>query len=364
MRPTGRGRAAALTVSAALLVGAVLGASPATADPGVDAATQARALSVKVDSLRTQAEVATEKYNTVNTRLTGVVTQMITASERLDTLSRINSDSRANATRRISAIYKAGGGLSLYASVLDGSSPDDMMVRLRTVQSLVGDDYEENLALQDQVDEAAQTKAQMRELARQRTDLERQEEASRNEVDGLLQEAQKALDDANAEVRRLAKEEEARRQAAAESAAKQAIGTVTLNTDQAPGNPYAQAAMDFAASKIGLPYVWGGNGPNGYDCSGLMQQAYRAAGLSIMRVAADQYRAGPEVALSAIAPGDLVFWATNPARKSSIHHVAMYVGGGKMIEAPHTGAFVRLVPLRLSSEFAGAVRPGLPAGAR
>ena len=80
-----------------------------------------------------------------------------------------------------------------------------------------------------------------------------------------------------------------------------------------------------------------------------------------MRVAADQYRSGPVVPLDALAPGDLLFWATDPAVKATIHHVALYVGGGQMIEAPHTGAFVRLVPIRLGPQFAGAVRPGLGA---
>ena len=126
-------------------------------------------------------------------------------------------------------------------------------------------------------------------------------------------------------------------------------------------------------AQVGTRYVWGGGrgrGPTtgiegargtGFDCSGLMLYAYSGAGVSLPRVSRNQFNAGHKVPISGLRPGDLVF-SQRPG--GSIHHVAMYVGDGKMIEAPHTGAFVRLVPLRLGREFAGAVRPGLPAGAR
>jgi cell wall-associated NlpC family hydrolase len=158
----------------------------------------------------------------------------------------------------------------------------------------------------------------------------------------------------------------AAQQAQAQLAAENSARTTLLNADGGvalgnvpPGNPYAAAAISFAHSKLGVPYTWGGTGPNTFDCSGLVQWAYRQAGLSLARVAADQWRSGPEVPLAQLAPGDLLFWATDPADKATIHHVALYIGDGQMIEAPHTGAFVRQVPIRLGPEFAGAVRPGV-----
>jgi cell wall-associated NlpC family hydrolase len=102
----------------------------------------------------------------------------------------------------------------------------------------------------------------------------------------------------------------------------------------------AAAAVAFAASKLGVPYVWGGTGPDGYDCSGLVQAAYRAAGVPLPRVAQTQYDAGPRLSqFGSPVPGDLVFFGTS-AR--DVSHVGLYIGAGEMIDAPHTGAVVRI----------------------
>ncbi|MBF9071411.1 C40 family peptidase [Streptacidiphilus fuscans] len=121
--------------------------------------------------------------------------------------------------------------------------------------------------------------------------------------------------------------------------------TPTPNPSPAPapgpsvGN--LEAAIGYAEAQLGKPYVWGGNGPYGFDCSGLVQQAYRRAGISLPRVAADQYRATSPITASQLRRGDLVFWSSS-SRASGIHHVAIYLGGGRYIEAPHPGADVRI----------------------
>jgi cell wall-associated NlpC family hydrolase len=102
----------------------------------------------------------------------------------------------------------------------------------------------------------------------------------------------------------------------------------------------AAAAIAFAASKLGVPYVWGGTGPDGYDCSGLVQAAYRTAGVQLPRVAQTQYDAGPRLSqFNSPVPGDLVFFGTS-AR--DVSHVGLYIGAGEMIDAPHTGTVVRI----------------------
>ncbi|MHB8670897.1 MAG: C40 family peptidase [Acidimicrobiales bacterium] len=120
----------------------------------------------------------------------------------------------------------------------------------------------------------------------------------------------------------------------------------------------ASVAIRFATAALGAPYRWGGQGDDGtYDCSGLVQRAYEAAGVALPRVAADQYAAGPRlVSLAELAPGDLVFFATQVGDPATIHHVGIYLGRGEMIDAPHTGAVVRVEPL-WAAELAGATRP-------
>jgi cell wall-associated NlpC family hydrolase len=132
-----------------------------------------------------------------------------------------------------------------------------------------------------------------------------------------------------------------------------------------PSGPVAASdvavrAIAFAYDRLGTPYLWGGTGTasqNGeFDCSGLTQAAYASVGVTIPRVAADQWYAGPHVPVDQIQPGDLVFFATNVKDPSTIHHVGIAVGGGAMIDAPHTGATIRFDSIS-SSEYIGAVRP-------
>lgn len=136
--------------------------------------------------------------------------------------------------------------------------------------------------------------------------------------------------------------------AAAQAAAAQAAFTrfETAGTlDFKPGSalaapsPAAATAVQVAESEVGKPYVWGAAGPDTFDCSGLVLWAWGHAGVGVPRVAADQQAWATPVPISKLAPGDLVFFGT-PA-----HHVGIYVGGGLMVDAPHSGANVSVVPI-------------------
>jgi peptidoglycan DL-endopeptidase CwlO len=108
------------------------------------------------------------------------------------------------------------------------------------------------------------------------------------------------------------------------------------------GSGGARAAVAFAYAQIGEPYVWGGAGPDVWDCSGLTMGAWGSAGVSLPHYAVDQYAATTPISSSQLRPGDLVFWASDPSDPSTIFHVGLYIGNGQMIHAPHTGAFVRV----------------------
>jgi cell wall-associated NlpC family hydrolase len=110
-----------------------------------------------------------------------------------------------------------------------------------------------------------------------------------------------------------------------------------------------------ALSRVGMPYVWGAAGPAAFDCSGLVQWSFARAGVVMPRVAADQARTGPQVPVSQLQPGDLLFYHTDPTAPDYISHVAIYLGGGKMIQAPQPGEYVEVVAVDLGSDFAGAV---------
>ncbi|MCX5206914.1 bifunctional lytic transglycosylase/C40 family peptidase [Streptomyces sp. NBC_00237] len=123
----------------------------------------------------------------------------------------------------------------------------------------------------------------------------------------------------------------------------------------APPTGAAGTAVAFARAQLGTPYVWGGDGPaeGGFDCSGLTKAAYAAAGITLPRVANDQYQATPKIpAGQPLLPGDLVFYGT-PGR---IHHVGLYIGNNQMINAPNRHSLVRVEDYRWKDYYA-ATRP-------
>lgn len=104
-----------------------------------------------------------------------------------------------------------------------------------------------------------------------------------------------------------------------------------------------ESAISFAMAQLGEPYAWGGTGPNSWDCSGLTMRAFQAAGRSLPHFAGAQYTGTKRVSVSNIRRGDLLFWSDGSS--ASIYHVAIYLGGNKMIHAPRTGRNVEIVPL-------------------
>jgi cell wall-associated NlpC family hydrolase len=143
-------------------------------------------------------------------------------------------------------------------------------------------------------------------------------------------------------------------------AAATAASTAALNNAAAPANnvvpppPDSKANIAIAAAEqyIGVPYVWGGASRSGVDCSGLVMLAYDAAGIYLPHYSGGQYDDTMRVPLVDIQPGDLLFYGYN-----GDEHVAMYVGGGQMIEAEMTGTTVHIVPVRLGYGFVGLGRP-------
>ncbi len=135
-------------------------------------------------------------------------------------------------------------------------------------------------------------------------------------------------------------------------------GAVLSGTPRAPAPTRLPSglspAIDLAQQHLGVPYVWGGESPSGFDCSGLIQYVYRQLGVNLPRVAADQARVGqPVPSLAEARPGDLV------AFNDPVDHIGIYAGNGLMVVAPKTGDVVKVQAI---SKEPTAIRRVLPSG--
>ena len=173
---------------------------------------------------------------------------------------------------------------------------------------------------------------------------------------------QKEIADAKAEAERAAREAQRRAEQAevnaranANSSAKKSQGAIQEASSAPAASSKGQAIVNTAMKYLGVPYVWGGTSPSGFDCSGLVQYACSKNGISVARVAADQRNCGTYVSRNNLQPGDLVFFG----KGGNIHHVGIYVGNGNMIHAPQTGDVVKISSINTDyriSQYAGAVR--------
>ncbi|MHA6794750.1 C40 family peptidase [Pseudonocardia bannensis] len=221
-----------------------------------------------------------------------------------------------------------------------------------------------------QAEDAARAQAaQLAQVSAQRADVQRQLDAAAASDAGL-----RAQRDRYEGWQRQQAAQRAAEERAAQRAAAARLESGGRDDRRAPavraGSGAVQRVIDRAMSQIGVQYVWGGGngrGPTtgipdglgspldriGFDCSGLMLYAFNGVGVSLPRVSRNQFNAGRKVPISELRPGDMVFYKNGGA---PIHHVAMFIGNGKMIEAPYTGANVRVVPLRTKGLLPQATR--------
>jgi cell wall-associated NlpC family hydrolase len=171
-----------------------------------------------------------------------------------------------------------------------------------------------------------------------------------------------------AEQRRAAEAEAA---AAARAAAGSARGRIRPSTRRSPtADPpvsrrarhlagAAERAIAYALDQLGKPYEWAADGPDSFDCSGLTMRAWQAGGISLPHYSVAQYEQSTRIPLDEVRRGDLVFFAGDPGDHRTIYHVGLYIGAGRMIEAPYTGANVKISSIYRSS-LLGAARPRRP----
>ncbi|MDZ4177970.1 MAG: NlpC/P60 family protein, partial [Coriobacteriia bacterium] len=336
-------------VALGLLMAAASAPSVARAVPATPeiAAKQAEATSAQaeLESMNAALEVQVEEFNAISEALDQTREQIRITRSELETAERDLDGARKKLAGRAASIYKDGGS-GLLDVFLGARSFDDFMVRVDLAVRI-------NRADADMVSTVKAAKARVETAAlaleqRQAEQVTLQSEASiraqRIVADVAAQE--RFVGQLNGEVRALITAEEERQRQIAEERARQAALAAAARA--AAGSAGSRAAADPSSLKeghaevvevalryLGVPYVWSGSTPAGFDCSGLTQYSYRQIGISLPRTSQSQFNAGQHIArdrLDLVKPGDLVFFGTN-GDAARVHHVGMYVGDGNYVHA-------------------------------
>lgn len=343
-------RVRVLVAATLVLTGALAGTDPTTlAAPSRDELDAAEA---RLLELEREFQLVSERYNLVNERLVGLQAEIGLTEHEIDRLER-RLDARMDAAIGLARELYMRGSSDALEAVLSAQSLAEIETRvtyLRASEDAHARVFEELTVRRDRLDrEVAVLETQKLQAARVRAELIELRGEIEDRVASQADEVARLNAELEAARARQAARAEARREAAA---APPSVGVTAEQVGAAPApNPRAQEAVDAALSQVGKPYKWAAAGPDSYDCSGLTMWAWARAGVSLPHNSTMQYNATPRVPRDDWEPGDLLFFG------SPIHHVAMYIGNGKMVEAPYSGQQVR-INSAYRSDYVGAGRPG------
>jgi peptidoglycan DL-endopeptidase CwlO len=306
----------------------------------------------RVNELYKAANVAAENYHQATDELGEIERRLAKAQDRVERQEARLKDLIREVGGFAAATYRTGG-IDPTLQVMLADDPEDYLAQASVVDAYAKQQADQLAAVAEQRQRLEQDILLAdEELARLRA-VEDVLEEEKTAAEDLLAEAQRLLDNLQAEERR--RLEEQRRAAAAEqeSRAAQRSDDPPDPGSGDPGSGHGQIALNFALAQVGKPYQWGGNGPDAYDCSGLTRAAWAAAGVSLPRSSHQQIGVGTRVSWDQLKPGDLIFFY-NP-----ISHVGIYAGNGQMVHAVKPGVPVSVVSLDgyYRSHFAGATRP-------
>jgi peptidoglycan DL-endopeptidase CwlO len=351
----------------ALLVGllcvAVAAAVAAPPSTGSVSAKQAEAQRVlgQLQQLDSAAQVASSRYQQATAQLQ-VLQERLSVNKQALGVARGNLAAAQKAlSQRLVAIYTSQDSESSLAVILGAQSLNDLVNRLETQNTVTN----QNTSLIEQVASYERSIARHRQLLhnarRTASRLVAERVAAKNAADSKLAAEQRLYNSVRAEISQLQAEQRASQAAAVRNAQAAVVvqqvqsslgGSGGITGGNIPGDRYG-GAVGIAEQYLGVPYVWGGASPSGFDCSGLVMYVYAQLGVSLAHYTVAQYNYPNAVhpSRSQLEPGDLVFFA-------GLGHVGIYIGNNEFIHAPHTGAVVSIDSLTgwYSSEYYGATR--------
>ena len=373
----------ALAVSLGITSAVISSARPAAADQLSDAKAQAQAITAKLQSIQAQQQSLTGQVQAADYHLSQLQDQ-IAANVKQVALDQaaVNKDESQLRTQAISDYTSSG--TSNQVTQMFSSDPNTTGIRSEYSSIATGNVTTTIDNLHTAQNQLQATQAALQQQQSAATTTRDNLQASESQAATLASQYQGTLKSVNANIQSIVAQQQALALAAAQQAATNAFNakvaaaqksqaaaaqTVSQTTRGDPGGgggtsvptsppppvpPGVGGAIQAAMSQRGVPYVWGGETPGvGFDCSGLVQWSFAQAGISLPRTSGAQYAATTHIPLADIQAGDLLFYGPGGS-----DHVALYVGGGSMVEAPFTGASVWVTGVRTDSGFVGVGRVG------
>ncbi len=299
----------------------------------------------QLDALDRELALATEQYNAAVERLNATKQRVEVAEVDLFNAEQAYELQHELFSKRANNIYKYGGFAAIEL-LLEAKNLSDFMARIKFLNTLGLADAEVAKSLLGQKALMEQTAGRLKDAESQAESLEFELRARQIEIMLRIQERQEMLAEAQGELLELLDAEAARRQREESELLRQILSGVSdVGIVIEPGSP-----VETAFAYHGVPYLWGGESPAGFDCSGLVLYVFRQHGVSLPHYSGSQFLLGQKIVPAALQPGDVVFFG------SPIYHVGIYVGADYFIHAPRTGDFVRIARLSARRDYAGARR--------
>jgi peptidoglycan DL-endopeptidase CwlO len=345
---------------------ALIATGGATADPSVTAKqAQAQQVLGQINSIDLTLGKAVEQYNLANVRLNHIRGSLRDNKLQLSVARASLRHSQHVLAQRLVSVYTSSEPNSSLEVLLGATSLDDLLNRIETINStshedasVVHDVTAAKIAIQ-------RHRAQLERAQSEQQSVVAQKAAERQHIQAQLGQRRQLLSSIRGEIARL-KQAEAARQlqlateararlsgATAQTASQPVVGASASTPEGstvAPPNTHG-GVVGIAMRYLGVPYVWGGASPRGFDCSGLVMYVFAQIGVSLPHSSYAQFGMGTPVSINQLQPGDIVFFA-------GASHEGIYIGGGQFIHAPHTGTVVQISSLAgwYSATFAGGRR--------
>ncbi len=352
---SGRARATRASITTGVIVGmlaAALTAAPAGATSIAQKKAEAAAAEAQLSKLSRQAEHAVEVYDGIHQKYLNTLAALRLNQQTLHFARQNLASAQKQLAASLTADYKRGDQDAI-AYVLAARSIGDLVDQVQVLQRTTGVNKNLLHEITRYQTEVIKRQKLLKKQQAQRHAQQAAAAAQRDKAKSAVSRQTHFLDGLKASIRNMIADQQAAAERAAAASATAAGDTSAppTNLPNPPASTLGGQAVAIAERYLGVPYVWGGASPSGFDCSGLTMYVYSQLGVSLPHNAAAQYLSLPHVSESDLQPGDLVFF-------DGLNHVGIYIGGGSIIHAPHTGTVVQISSLSGGGSYYGAARVG------